>query len=186
MIEIHPLSLARKPDFLAFFDGEAFSDNKRWSSCYCQCFYEDHRTIVWSQRNAAENRDAAVRRIGQGHMQGLLAYQDAKVVGWCNAAARTHLHALDCEPQADASQVGTILCFLVSPRHRCQGVAAKLLSAACHYLATLGLKRVEANPRTDATGTAENHFGPLSMYLKAGFAITRTDDDGSVWVSKAL
>jgi len=186
MVEIHPLSPDRKQAFLAFFEGDAFTDNKKWSSCYCQCFYEDHAKITWSRRVASENRDAAVYRMDNAQMQGLLAYQDGKVVGWCNAAARNLLHALDSEPIADADKTGTILCFLVSPALRGQGVATQLLNAACDYLASLGLLWVEANPRPAATGTAENHYGPLGMYLKAGFSIERTDSDGSVWVRKKL
>lgn len=49
-----------------------------------------------------------------------------------------------------------------------------------------GLQSVEANPRPSAKGTAEKHFGPLGMYLAAGFTVRRTDDDGSVWVGKEL
>ena len=41
-------------------------------------------------------------------------------------------------------------------------------------------------PRPNATNTAENHYGPLGIYLAAGFAVQRTDDDGSVWVRRAL
>jgi hypothetical protein len=48
------------------------------------------------------------------------------------------------------------------------------------------LLSVEANPRPSAKGTAENHFGPLAMYLAAGFTVRRTDADGSVWVGKEL
>ena len=171
---------------MAFFDGDAFTDNKKWSSCYCQCFYEDHTKITWSTRTAIENRSLAVERIDNSQMQGLLAYKDGKVVGWCNAAARTLLHALDAEPIVDAEQTGTILCFLVAPGMRGQGVATQLLDAACQHLRSQGLLWVEANPRPNATGTGENHFGPLGMYLKAGFAIQRTDSDGSVWVRKVL
>lgn len=171
---------------MGFFDGDAFTDNKEWSSCYCQCFYEDHTKITWSKRTAADNRGSAIQRIDNGHMQGLLAYKDGKVVGWCNAAIRNLLHALDAEPVADAEHIGTILCFLVAPGLRGQGVATQLLAGACKYLGDMGMAWVEANPRPSATGMAENHFGPLGMYLKAGFAVQRTDADGSVWVRKAL
>jgi len=185
-VEIHPLSLARLADFMALFDGEAFSDNPKWSSCYCQCFYEDHSKIQWASRTAAENRDCASQRIAQGRMQGLLGYQEGKVVGWCNAAPRELFHALDAEPIADPEQVGTILCFLVAPSARGRGIATALLNAACRYLRGQGLHRVEANPRPSAKGTAENHFGPLGMYLAAGFTVRQTDADGSVWVTKEL
>ena len=29
----------------SIFDGTAFSDNPKWSSCCCQWFYEDHRVV---------------------------------------------------------------------------------------------------------------------------------------------
>jgi GNAT superfamily N-acetyltransferase len=185
-VEIHPLSQARLADFMAFFDSEAFSDNPEWSSCYCQCFYEDHSKVHWPSRTGVENRACAIQRIAQGQMQGLLAYQDGMVVGWCNAAARVLLRALDTEPIANPEQVGTIVCFLVAPSVRGRGVATALLNAACQHLREQGFISVEANPRPGATGTAQNHFGPLAMYLGAGFTVDRTDSDGSVWVSKEL
>jgi GNAT superfamily N-acetyltransferase len=186
-LDIHELSRARAADFMAFFDGEAFSDNPRWSSCYCQCFYEDHAKVDWPSRSAADNRACATQRIAQGRMQGLLAYREGKVVGWCNAAPRPLLHALDTEPIANPGQVGTILCFLVAPSARGRGVATALLDAACEQLRSQGLTFVQANPRPAARSTAENHFGPLSMYLAAGFTVQRTDEsDASVWVGKEL
>jgi len=119
-------------------------------------------------------------------MQGLLAYRHGQVVGWCNAAPRALLHALDDEPTTDCGQIGTILCFLVLPSERGLGVATALLAAACEQLKAQGLLVVEANPRTTAKSNAENHFGPLAMYLRAGFTVHTTSDDGSVWVRRAL
>jgi GNAT superfamily N-acetyltransferase len=185
-VEIHPLSPARLADFMAFFEGEAFSDNPKWSSCYCQCFYEDHSKIHWATRTAIENRECASRRIAEGKMHGLLAYHEGQVVGWCNAAPRQLLHALDAEPIANPEQMGTILCFLVAPSARGHGVATALLNAACQYLGAQGLLSVEANPRSSGTKAAENHYGPLGIYLAAGFTVRRTDADGSFWVGKEL
>lgn len=185
-VEVEPLSPDRLADFLSFFEGEAFSDNPKWSSCYCQCFYEDHSRVHWPGRTAVENREIATRRIAGGQMQGLLAYRDGRVVGWCNAAPRALLHSLDAEPVPQPERVGTILCFLVAPSARNKGVATALLDAACDHLRRQGLQSVEANPRTGGTGAAENHFGPLRMYLAAGFTVRRTDEDGSVWVTKEL
>ena len=110
--EVKPLSPDRLPDFMAFFEGEAFSDNPKWSSCYCQCFYEDHSKVLWADRTAGENRVCASRRINTGEMQGLLAYrgQSGRVVqrGTTKAAPLTrrrthsrvgvggHHHVLPC------------------------------------------------------------------------------------------
>lgn len=115
-------------------------------------------------------------------MQGYLACSGGSPVGWCNAAPRYLLRALDDEPTPDAEQVGAIICFIVEPGHRGCGVARKLLEAACDGLRQQGLRIAEANPRTAGTSAAENHFGPLSLYLSAGFSLHREDEDGSVYV----
>jgi GNAT superfamily N-acetyltransferase len=185
-IQVRQLSPERLADFLKFFDGTAFSDNPKWSSCYCQCFYEDHSVVKWSARTASQNRALACERISGQSMQGYLAYLDGSPVGWCNAAPRHLLSALDDEPTPDAEQVGTIICFLVEPSHRGRGVARALLDAACDGLRQQGLRIAEGNPRVNASSTAENHFGPLSLFLGAGFAVHREDEDGSVYVRRAL
>jgi len=185
-LRVRALTPELLPDFLKFFDGTAFSDNPKWSSCYCQCFYEDHRLVKWSERTAPENRARACERIAGGLMQGYLAYMDGAPVGWCNAAPRTLLHALDDEPIPDAEQVGAIICFLVEPSHRGRGIARQLLEAACDGLLLQGLRIAEANPRTEFDSAAANHFGPLSLYLSAGFSVYRYDSDGSVYVRRTL
>jgi GNAT superfamily N-acetyltransferase len=186
MIQVKPLSPERLADFLKFFDGTAFSDNPRWSSCYCQCFYEDHSVIKWSERTASENRALACERIQGRSMQGYLAYSDGSPVGWCNAAPRHLLHALDDEPTPDAEHVGAIICFLVEPSQRGHGIARALLDAACDGMRQQGLRIAEGNPRVDTSSSAENHFGPLGLYLSAGFTVHREDDDGSVYVRRHL
>lgn len=185
-VEIKPLAPELLGDFLKFFDGTAFSDNPKWSSCYCQCFYEDHSAIKWSERSASQNRTLACERIQGGLMQGYLAFVDGSPVGWCNAAPRYLLHALDDEPTPEAETIGAIICFLVEPSHRGRGIARQLLDAACDGLRRQGLRIAEANPRTQASSPAANHFGPLGMYLAAGFTVHREDEDGSVFVRRAL
>lgn len=185
-LDIRPLTPDRQSDFLAFFDGEAFADNPKWGSCYCQFLHVDHDRVVWAQRTGEENREAACSRIACGRMQGYLAYRDGKPVGWCNAAPRALMEALADEPDPDADRVGQIGCFVVAPAHRRTGVASALLAAACEGLAAQGLTIAEAMPVADATSDAQNHFGPLGMYLAAGFTVHRTDEAGRVIVRKAL
>lgn len=185
-IDIRPLQPGTLPDFLRLFDGDAFADNPAWAFCYCQCFHEDHAVVHWPSRTAQENRQQACQRVASGAMQGLLAYLDGRPVGWCSAGPRRLYRALDNEPTPDADAVGAIMCFLVAPNHRGQGIASALLEAACESLRAQGLRYAEANPRPAATKDAEQHFGPLSMYLAAGFSIHRTDSDGSVYVRRDL
>lgn len=184
---IEALSPGTVADLLGFFEDEAFSDNPAWSSCYCQCFYEDHSQVNWQARTAMQNRECALQRCAAGEMRGLLAYVNGRVVGWCNAAPRHLLHALDPEPVAEAGSIGCILCFVISPAARRKGVATALLMAACEALRAQGLLYAEANPRIHAAGSTANHFGHLAMYLAAGFLQHRIDEsDDSVWVRKRL
>lgn len=185
-IEIHPLSPERQADLLGFFEGPAFADNPRWRSCYCQFLYVDHRRVRWPSRSGDENRAAACARIGAGTMRGLLAYRDGQVVGWCNAAPRTLLDAFADEPDPDAERLGQITCFVVAPAHRRTGVATALLDAACAALRHQGMALAEAAPKPDIAGDAENHYGPMSMFLAAGFTVHRQGEHGSVLVRKSL
>ncbi len=185
-IHVRELKPETLQDFLQFFDGSAFADNPKWASCYCQCFYEDHSVIKWSERTAPQNRALACSRINAGQVQGYLAYLGGTAIGWCSAGPRHLFRALDNEPTPDAETIGAILCFLVEPRHRGQGVARALLEAACDGLRRQGLRMAEANPRPAASTAAENHFGPLELYLSAGFSVHREDTDGSVFVRRAL
>ncbi len=184
--DVRPLTPAREADFLAFFEGDAFADNPKWASCYCQFLYVDHNRVTWSQRTAQENRAQACERIGACRMQGYLAYRDGKVVGWCNAAPREMLDSFADEPDPDAARIGEITCFVVAKAHRRTGVARALLEAACEGLRAQGLEIAEAMPKAQAASDAEHHFGPRSLYESAGFAEHRRTDDGLVIMRRQL
>jgi len=186
-----PLTLRRLepallPDFLAFFDGDAFADNPKWRSCYCQYLHVDHRQLRWAERTERLNRDAACTRIPAGQMQGWLAYHEGRVVGWCSAAPRPLYEALADEPDPDAARIGTIGCFVVAQPRRRRGVARALLDAACAGFRDQGLAWAEAMPHENAQGDAQNHHGPLALYLGAGFQVHRRDADGRVIVRRPL
>lgn len=182
----HPLTPARKDDFLAFFEGEAFADNPKWNSCFCQFLYVDHNVVDWHARTFEQNRVAACDRIDHCRMQGLLAYLDGKPIGWCNAAPRTMMDAFFDEPDKDESKLGQITCFVIAKAHRRTGIATSLLLAACNALREQGLTIAEASPLASESDEARNHFGPLNMYLNAGFHIHKSLDDGTVLVRKHL
>lgn len=185
-LTIRRLTPDLKEDFLQYFEGAAFADNPKWKSCFCQFLYVDHSVVNWSARSADENRAAACERIACRRMQGLLAYRGGQVVGWCNAAPRVLLDSFADEPIPDAELVGQITCFVVARDHRRTGVARALLDEACAMLREQGLEVAEANPSRGAATDAENHFGPLSLYLSSGFSVVKERDDGLVVVRRAL
>jgi GNAT superfamily N-acetyltransferase len=181
-VTIRKLSPQLLPDFLTFFDGPAFADNPDWSSCYC-CFHHVPDSKEWETRTEEQNRGLAIELIRAGQFHGFLAYKSDQPVGWCKAAARLQIPALAQWSDLaidDADRVGSIVCFVVEKSHRRQGVATKLLDAACEAFSRAGLKIAEAYPRITAFDDANNYHGPLQMYLRNGFSKFREMD--TYWI----
>lgn len=185
-VVLRPLEPSRRADFEAFFAGDAFADNPRWRSCWCQYMHTDHSKVVWRERTGAQNHAAACERIAEGRLQGWLAYREGRVVGWCNAAPRPLFEALADQPDPDAERIGAIACFVVAKPERRRGVARALLAAACDGFRARGLALAEGLAAENAAGEAENHHGPLAMYLAAGFTVAHRFGDGRVLVRRAL
>lgn len=187
MLTVRSLTPALAGDFLNFFDherGPAFADNPEWAKCYCH-FYEVPKALTWSTLSAQDNRTAMQARIDVAEMEGFLAYDGADPVGWLNAQPRHKLPhcfarmeieptALPCAP----FEAAVIVCFIVAPTRRRQGVAQALLAAALASLTERGFKLIDAFPFKAGTITesTDHYHGPLPMYLAAGFAILREDE----------
>jgi len=164
-LTVKELTPSLRDDFLLFFDNVAFADNPDWSDCYCYTYH-------FSDKGKAENRRAASNQIEESRIQGFLAYGDGNPVGWCNAANRDNYPALHRLMRSDPDhleRVGSIVCFVVAPSHRSQGVASRLLNAVCDKFSKEGLEYAEAYPVKKPTSAADNFPGPLSMYLRNGF-----------------
>jgi GNAT superfamily N-acetyltransferase len=173
-MDIRALGPGDLDDWLAFFDGPAWSDNPEWSQCYCRAYLIPDPDATWDAAcDAGANREPMCAAIRNGKVDGMLARVDGKVVGWLhvgpvtrfNYAARFHDTA-DREPD-----VGAIVCLLVSAPVRGHGIARALLRAALDALRDRGFRRVRAWPRTDESeGSAMSLFhGPRALYLSEGF-----------------
>lgn len=180
-VDVHPLTPDRAGDFLRFFDGDAFADNPVWASCYCYFYKFAGTGEAWQARGAAENRADQEASIRAGTTRGLLAYVDAKPVAWCHASPLALLRPLDNANSAgpDRERTGAIVCFVVAPGYRRQGIAGRLLDAASDMLRAQGCDAVQAYPVREGvqTNDARAYHGPLSMYLAAGFEQVRDDGD---------
>jgi ribosomal protein S18 acetylase RimI-like enzyme len=174
-------------DWLAFFDGPAFADNAAWSGCYCH-FHELAPAIPWEEMTREANRTAMSARISVGEMEGFLAFDQGSVVGWLNAQSRHRLPhcfarmeieptAIDCAPYEAAS----VVCFVIDPARRRQGVARALLRGACESFRARGFRLVEGYPAKDAgDANADHYHGPLSLFLAEGFSVVREGERRAV------
>jgi GNAT superfamily N-acetyltransferase len=182
-VHVRELSPSTLPDYLRFFDRDAFPDNPDWASCYCCFHHADHDRTPWEKRTGAENRATVCSLIGAGAMRGYLAYVEDLVVGWCHAAPRRLIPNVEPGPDdlgVPEETVGSIVCFLVAPTHRGEGVATRLLESALAGFRRDGLTTVLAYPRRHAVGAAMNYHGPTALYLRAGFEVLREYEKYSV------
>jgi GNAT superfamily N-acetyltransferase len=166
-------------DWLTFFDRDAFADNPEWAACYCHFFHADSAEKPFEERDGPENRAAACALLAAGRLRGYLAYVDGQPVGWCQAAPRTLIPNLQRDERLaidDLNEVGSVVCFTIAAPYRHRGIARALLDAALDDFRRLGLVVAEAYPRPQATGDANNYYGPLALYLQAGFAPFREVD----------
>ncbi len=173
-IEIRPLSPDLADEYLAFFDNDAFSDNPAWASCYCLGYEMNLRPREWEDRTAAENRAEKERRIKAAESTGVLAFDGARVVGWCHAAPRASLPLLDRTPGFESDdRTGAIVCFVVPPQYRGQGLSRRLLDGACDLLRAKGFVWLDVYPPQQASTAAGSYHGSRKMYEAAGFEHVR-------------
>jgi len=193
-IEIRKLTPDLAEDYAHFFDTTPHWDNAARDKLPCYC-------VTWRSDDAytgngdhfyptrEERRARAIQFVKEGKLQGYLAYNGGKIVGWCNATADCQSgvnHLRDYYPieeyRADI-KVKSIFCFVIAPDMQREGVATRLVERVCIDAAAEGFDFIEAYPNVEYTPL--NHMGPLAMYEKCGFAKS-AEQEGRVVVRKVL
>ena len=149
--------------------------------CWCLSHRVDART---NRELVGPARRQYVRELTRRPVApGVLAYDDAEVVGWAAVAPRAELpfeHSTKI-PHVDELPVWSLWCIRVRPGHRGRGVAHALVSGAVDYAASQGAPAVEGYPvdnegrRVDLTMA---YVGTRSLFEKAGF--TKAADTDAV------
>jgi GNAT superfamily N-acetyltransferase len=171
---IRPVTPDQHDAVMHYFDMTAYADNPNWSKCFCM----ERLVDDYEERTKEQNRAARSELILSAKANGLVAYRLGRVVGWCHAAPKAELLNIPGEREPD---VGAIVCFVVAPDQRRQGIATQLLEAALGHLRSRGMKTAEAYPWLGEVDPARwvwtQYVGPLAMYVKAGFEISEKRDD---------
>jgi GNAT superfamily N-acetyltransferase len=188
-LDIRPVTPDATDEFVRFFEGEGFMDNPMWATCYCMFPNFTGSNEEWSNRSGQGNLADKIALFQAGEAHGLLAFGDeGQPVAWCAAGPKAEMGNLPRilkGEHTEAQGIGSIFCFVVAAPYRRQGVASRLLEAACEYLRGFDLEWAEAYPAAEAGSDAHAYHGPLEMYLEAGFQ--RAGEAGSrVVVRRAL
>jgi len=163
-----PLTPERWGDFEALMGPKGGT-----GGCWC---------MLWRQAkpehdaNAGEPNKAAMKAIvAGGEPPGLLAYEGGTPVGWISVAPRPAFPRLETSrvlKRIDDEEVWSVSCFLIAPTHRRQGVATKLLEAACAFVADRGGRIVEGYPIVSGRGTYPDVYAWIgfdTVFKRAGF-----------------
>jgi GNAT superfamily N-acetyltransferase len=174
-LDIRPVTPETWPALEDLF-GPAGASN----GCWCMYWRLGPR---YRQRPRPENKRDLFGLVASGRPTGLLAFDGAVAVGWCQLAPRTDLawlaHARHLGP-VDDLPVWSLPCFVVRRSHRRQGVTGALVDAATGAARRAGAPAIEAYPiDTAVAGHTTNLFpGVASVFTGRGFeVVARRRDD---------
>jgi ribosomal protein S18 acetylase RimI-like enzyme len=172
-LTVRPLTADRWADLETLFGTRGCGIARR-----CWCMYYRRRgpaPPAVSGRPRVEASRAALRALaGSREPPGLIGYRDGVPVGWVSLGPRETFARLQRSPvmkAIDDAPVWSIICFVVAPGHRGQGVARSLLDAAIAHARRRGATLLEAYPvdRPGRSGDETMWFGAKSMFDAAGF-----------------
>jgi len=177
VVEIVPLTPDRVDDVMMFFDRDAFAGNPAWASCYCMAHHVPGGELgeAWGDRSWRDNRAELVRMVKSGAITGVLAYEDGRLVGWCNASPRDRYPDYAKADDTDTT-TGVVACFAVAPTHRGHGLARRMLDFALERFGEAGLNAVEAHPATDPKWDGAAYRGTVPLYRDHGFDVVSEDE----------
>lgn len=171
------LTPARWADLEALFQARGCAQAR---TCWCMDYRRSgDPPVAPGQRKTEANRAAFQALVDAGRFTGLLAYEDGQAesglpVGWLSFGPREDFAKLARSPvmkPVDDAPVWSVICFVVRPTHRGQGVARALLAAALDEARRRGVT-LEAYP-VDRPGPRDDDslwFGPAALYAAAGFS----------------
>lgn len=176
-LEIRSLDKNNPEELPNFFDSLDYSHAPHWSGCYCRFYHVDDSQIEWTQRDAQLNRKETIESIQKGEMNGFLAYDGDKVVGWLNAQNVKEFKRL--EPvfsQYAFNDYALSICFVIHPDYRNQKIATQMLDFAIQYYQSLSYKGMLALPPKEVYDIQKTYRGTLNMYLKHRYEIVEERD----------
>jgi len=173
-VEVRDATAERWDDVVAVMEGPG--DPGR---CWCQWFF---RGAQADRVHADGNRAALAEQVRTGPPPGVVGYVDGAPSGWAAVAPRPGYTRLtrspllrDLPPDELADPgVWSLTCFVVRRPARRAGLSTALLDGAVDLARRGGGTVVEGYPvDLDAHGrisAAELYHGPLSVFLRGGFA----------------
>ena len=163
------------PATAALFDDLAIMlgpRNPDSSVCWCLSHRVDSKT---NRELVGRARGEYVRKLTRrAVVPGVLAYDDAEVVGWAAVAPRSELPFARSTkiPHVDDLPVWSVWCIRVRPGHRGKGISHHLLAGAVAYARSKDAPAVEGYPvdnRGDKVDLTMAYVGTRKLFEDTGF-----------------
>lgn len=151
-----------------------------WSNCQCMWFHREGPRPKEEQELPAKERNeinfqTQKSLVDKGRSHGILIYEDADPIGWCQYGLKDEFPRIDngrgyhkLSLDDDSARLWRITCFCVEKKHRNLGVAKAGLRAALSSIRAQGGGTVEAFPTNQKT-TLTAHRGTIAMFRNEGF-----------------
>lgn len=176
-IKIRPLNKDIRDDYLFFFDNISFNENPDRLKCYC---YDYHFTGDVETCTRETSRSSVRELINKNMLRGYLVFDKDKPIGWCNANNRSNYQRLlkdyDYIDNPD-DKVCSIVCFLIHPEYRRQGIAQQILERIILDYSDTDYDYLEAYPKKEGLSCEGNFKGPLELYKRNGFKVNKEYDN---------
>ena len=175
-LDIQPLTPQRWDDLVTLFERPGCSVAR---GCWCIFYRESGKAVVPKNLSLREARKRSLKKlVDRGVVPGLLGYRDGQPIGWVSLGPRDEYARLARSPvmkPVDDKPVWSIVCFVVDPKVRHQGVAAALLKGALKWARTNGVTLLEAYPVDRATKSADDAmwFGAKRNVRRRGIRRSR-------------
>ena len=129
---------------------------------------------AYRKQSGETNRAAFCDIVQQGPPPGLLAFEGALAIGWCQLTPREALPWLDKSwrlKRVDEVPVWSISCFYIRKGYRKRGVSSALITAALEVAKQAGAPALEAYPLDAELTPSASSTGFVTTFLRAGFKI---------------
>ena len=168
-VDIYPATAARFPDLRDVLGPRVPDAPACWCLAYRVSSAENHAL------RGADRANRLLQMCQRPDAPGVIGYVDGVPAGWCSFGPRSDMGRLVRSrtiPSMDDLPVWSIVCFVVKPPHRRQGLSRSMLDAAVAYARERGVQTLEAYPvdrqgrRISATAA---FVGTTDLFEAAGF-----------------
>lgn len=183
---IKPLSPELAMTFTEYLSNLDFGHAPHWATCFCRFYHTGCSGEEWQNRTGEENRLEALEEIKAGNMKGYLAFDGEKCIGWCNANHIGQYIRLEnyVKHIVENQRIGCVICFVIHPEYRNQGVARLLLKQAVEDFKAQCFDGVLAIPVEINDAPEKLYRGTINMYREFGFEKLEQHDNASIMLLK--